>query len=175
MYSIDPYDLTMLNIVSDLRASSNGKNKVLVSWTKSAAADGYLIYAQKNKKYGYCGMTSKTSFVDKKALDNDYNFYWVYPYVMGADGNRIVGKSPAYVYAKGICASVTNSESGKSEWGCKTYMDEISRCRRLSHLWKNRKRKVWIYRYDFKDRLYRQESIKEGVELLLGISILQEC
>lgn len=53
-------------------------------------------------------MTSKTSFVDKKALDNDYNFYWVYPYVMGADGNRIVGKSPAYVYAKGICASVTN-------------------------------------------------------------------
>lgn len=46
-------------------------------------------------------MTSKTSFVDKKALDNDYNFYWVYPYVMGADGNRIVGKSPAYVICKG--------------------------------------------------------------------------
>lgn len=108
MYNIDPYDLSMPNTVSNLRASSNGKNKVLVSWTKSAAADGYLIYAQKNKKYGYCGMTSKTSFVDKKALDNDYNFYWVYPYVMDADGNRIVGKSPAYVYAKGICASVTN-------------------------------------------------------------------
>ena len=119
MYSIDPYDLTMPNTVSDLKASSNGKNKVLVSWTKSAAADGYLIYAQKNKKYGYCGMTSKTSFVDKKALDNDYNFYWVYPYVMGADGNRIVGKSPAYVYAKGICASVTNLKAASQNGAVK--------------------------------------------------------
>lgn len=119
MYSIDPYDLTMPNTVSDLRASSNGKNKVLVSWTKSAAADGYLIYAQKNKKYGYCGMTSKTSFVDKKTLDNDYNFYWVYPYVMGADGNRIVGKSPAYVYAKGICASVTNLKAASQNGAVK--------------------------------------------------------
>ena len=108
LYSINPYELSMPNTVSDLRASAYGKNKVQISWTKSATADGYLIYAQKNKKYGYCGMTSKTSYIDTKALDTDYNFYWIYPYVMGADGKRIVGKSPAYVYAKGVTKPVTN-------------------------------------------------------------------
>ena len=100
MYSIDPYDLTMLNTVSDLRASSNGKNKVLVSWTKSAAADGYLIYAQKNKKYGYIGMTSKTGYIDKKASKKEWNFYWVFPYYKNADGKMIVGQTGKYVYGK---------------------------------------------------------------------------
>ncbi len=119
IYSINPYELSMPNTVGNLRASAYGKNSVLLTWTKSAVADGYLIYAQKNKKYGYCGMTSKTSYIDTKALDTDYNFYWIYPYVMGADGKRIVGKSPAYVYAKGICVSVTNLKAANQKGSVK--------------------------------------------------------
>ncbi len=100
-----------VNAVTNLKASAYGKNKVLVQWTKSANADGYLVYGKRSSKgkYGYIGMTTKNDYyVDNKALDADYNFYWVYPYKLDNDGKKIINTSCKYVYAKGICAGVTN-------------------------------------------------------------------
>ena len=95
--------------VENLKAVSAGKQKVSLSWTASPGAEGYLIYAQKNGKYGYAGMTTKgTSYTDAKALDNAYNFYWVFPYVKNASGKMIPGSCTKYVYAKGICPAVSN-------------------------------------------------------------------
>ena len=119
LYSINPYELSMPGKVSDVHASANGKNKILITWKKSATADGYLIYAQKNKKYAYCGMTSKTSYVDTKALDTDYNFYWVYPYKLDKDGKRVINTDCGYVYAKGVCASVTNLKAANQKGAVK--------------------------------------------------------
>lgn len=95
--------------VTNLKAVPAGKNKVKLTWTASKNAEGYLVYSQKNGKYGYCTMATKqTMAIDTKALDTEYNFYWVYPYVKDGSGKRIVGKCTKYVYAKGIVPAVTN-------------------------------------------------------------------
>lgn len=108
------------NAVRNVVAKSYGKNKVRLTWNEAAGADGYIIYAQKNGKYGYAGMTtSGTSFIDKKALDTDYNFYWVYPYITGSDGKKAINTSCGYVYAKGVCASVTNLKAANQKGAVK--------------------------------------------------------
>ena len=105
--------------VTNLKATAVGKNKVKLAWTASKGAEGYLIYAQKDKKYGYCGMTSKTNYTDTKALDGDYNYYWVFAYVKDSNGKMIVGKTPKYVYAKGVCAAVTNLKAASQKGSVK--------------------------------------------------------
>lgn len=106
--------------VQDLKAVSGGKNKINLTWKASEKADGYLIYAQKNKKYAYCGMTTKgNTYIDTKALDSDYNFYWVYPYSMDSNDKRIVGKCTKYVYAKGVTAAVKNLKATNQKGGVK--------------------------------------------------------
>ena len=86
--------------VMNLRAVSV-TGGVKLTWSKSSGAQGYLIYGKTAKgTYGYRGMTSGTSFVDKKASKSEYNFYWVYPYHKNASGKMIVGGTPKYVYAK---------------------------------------------------------------------------
>ena len=68
-----------------------------------------MIYGQKNGKYSYVGMTTKgTVYTDVKALDTDYNFYWVFPYVRDGNGKMLPGGCKKYVYAKGVCPAVTN-------------------------------------------------------------------
>ena len=68
-----------------------------------------MVYGQKNNKYGYVGMTRLgTTFIDNNALDSDYNFYWVFPYVTDANGKMVPGGCQKYVYAKGICPAVSN-------------------------------------------------------------------
>ncbi|RHR24794.1 hypothetical protein DWX43_19325 [Clostridium sp. AF19-22AC] len=95
--------------VTNLKAIPAGKNTTRLIWNPSKNADGYLIYAKKNGKYGYCGMTTKSStFTDTKALDKEYNFYWVFPYSETWSGKKICGPCTKYVFAKGICPSVTN-------------------------------------------------------------------
>ena len=93
--------------VTGLKATAAGKNRVTLSWKAVANVDGYLIYAQKRGSYGYAGMTtSGTSFTDVKALDDDWNFYWVFAYVKNNSGKMITGKCEKYVFAKGVCANV---------------------------------------------------------------------
>ena len=107
--------------VTNFRAAPAGKNKVRLSWGKQENVDGYLIYAQKSGKYGYAGMTSGgTAFTDVKALDQDYNFYWVFPYIL--DEGKIVdvpGMCGKYVYAKGVCPAVTNLKASSVMGGVK--------------------------------------------------------
>ena len=68
-----------LAAVENLKASSS-VGKVKLTWSEVKDAEGYLIYGIRGggNKYGYIGMTSKTSFVDVKALTSDYNYYWVF-------------------------------------------------------------------------------------------------
>ncbi|WP_418750785.1 Ig-like domain-containing protein [Frisingicoccus sp.] len=105
--------------LTNLKAVTNGPSKVKLTWNVVSGAEGYLIYAQKNGKYGYVGMTTKgTTYTDTKALTDDYNFYWVFPFVKDAKGNMYTGGCQSYKYAKGgVCPAVTNlkatSETGQ--------------------------------------------------------------
>jgi hypothetical protein len=102
--------------VKNLRATSAGNKKVRLSWTPDYNADGYLIYAQKNKKYAYIGMTSMgttSTYLDTAALDTDYNYYWVFPFYYDyfeydSEPDMVTAACSKYVYAKGICSAVTN-------------------------------------------------------------------
>ena len=106
------------NPVNNLKAASVGRKQIKLTWDASAKADGYIIYAIKNKKYGYCGMTSNTAFTDIKAVDDDYTFYFVYPYKKFGKKNN-VGKCPNYVYAKAVCSQVTNLKASSVKGGVK--------------------------------------------------------
>lgn len=106
--------------LSTLSASPAGKNAVKISWQFSGVADGYLIYGQKNGKYGYVGMTTTgKTFTDKKALSENYNYYWVFPYTKDTKGNMYVGSCTKYVFAKGICPAVTNLKATSVKGGVK--------------------------------------------------------
>ena len=87
--------------VTNLKASSV-KGGVKLTWTMSAGAEGYLVYGiRAGEKYGYIGMTTKgTTFTDKKASSEDWNFYWVFPYHKDSEGKMVVGGTPQYVYGK---------------------------------------------------------------------------
>ena len=108
--------------VESLKAAAYGKNKARLSWDKVENADGYLIYGKHGSdgKYGYIGMTTKNNYyIDKNALDTDYNFYWVYPYKLDDAGKKVVNTSCKYVYAKGICAAVTNLKASSQKGSVK--------------------------------------------------------
>lgn len=110
------------NAVKNLKAVSNGKNKVKLTWSASDRAEGYLVYGQKNGKYGYVGMTdsnSKTTFTDIKALDTDYNYYWVFPYTVNIDDKMQAGSCEKYVYAKGVLPAVKNLKAASEKGGVK--------------------------------------------------------
>ena len=105
--------------VSISSAVPAGKNKVKLTWNAVKGAEGYLIYAQKNGQYGYVGMTTKgTTFTDSKALDTDYNYYWVFAYFKNGD-KMIPGGCVKYVYAKGVCAAVTNLKASSQKGSVK--------------------------------------------------------
>ena len=119
-----PFTITVPNIappaVTELKAQAAGKYKVTLTWNKSTGAEGYLIYAQKKGSYGYVGMTTMgTTYTDKNALGDDYNFYWVFPYIKNASGKMVPGGCTKYVFAKGICAAVTNLKAASVKGGLK--------------------------------------------------------
>ena len=107
--------------VTDFKSIPAGKQKVKLTWNSAEGAEGYLIYAQKNGKYGYVGMTTKgTTFTDAKALDTDYNYYWVFPYVTDTNtGKMLPGKCTKYVWAKGVIPAVQNLEASSVKGGVK--------------------------------------------------------
>ncbi len=113
-------DGPILGTVTDLKAASAGKNKVKLTWNAVGAAEGYLVYAQKNGEYGYVGMTTQgTTFTDTKALDSDYNYYWVFAYVKDSNGKMRIGACEKYVYAKGVTLAVTNLKASSVKGGVK--------------------------------------------------------
>lgn len=109
-YGSIPLDLSVVkpDPVTGLRAESAGKNRVKLSWSPVSETDGYLVYALKDGKYGYVGMTTLgCTFTDTIALDTDYNFYWVFAYRKDPLGKMIPGGCQKYVFAKGVCLAVT--------------------------------------------------------------------
>ncbi len=109
--------------VTNFKSIPAGKQKVKLTWNSAEGAEGYLIYAQKNGKYGYVGMTTKvTTFTDAKALDTDYNYYLVFPYVYVTDtntGKMLPGKCTKYVWAKGVLPAVQNLKASSVQGGVK--------------------------------------------------------
>ena len=107
--------------VTNLKSVPAGKQKVKLTWNSAEGAEGYLVYAQKNGKYGYVGMTTKgTTFTDTKALDTDYNYYWVFPYVTDTDtGKMLPGKCTKYVWTKGVIPAVQNLKAFSAKSGVK--------------------------------------------------------
>ncbi len=106
--------------VTGLTAESAGKNMVKLTWDAVEGAEGYLVYAQKDGKYGYVGMTTKgTTFTDTKALDTDYNYYWVFAYAKDDGGFMHAGGCEKYVYAKGVTLAVTNLKASSVTGGVK--------------------------------------------------------
>jgi hypothetical protein len=100
---------------------------VTLTWTASSGAEGYLIYGQKNGKYAYVGMTTQgTTYTDTKALYDDYNYYWVFPYVKDELGNMIPGSCTKYVYAKGILTAVTGLKASSVKGGVKLTWNEVT-------------------------------------------------
>ena len=119
-----PFTITVPNIappaVTELKAQAAGKYKVTLTWNASTGAEGYLIYGQKNGSYGYVGMTTMgTSYTDKNAIANDYNFYWVFPYIKNVSGKMVPGGCTKYVFAKGVCVAVTNLRAASVKGGVK--------------------------------------------------------
>ena len=110
-----------LAAVENLKASSS-VGKVKLTWSKVKDAEGYLIYGIRGggNKYGYIGMTSKTSFVDVKAITSDYNYYWVFAYCKDENGKMYPGLTAHYVYGKAQkCAAVTDLKASSVKGGVK--------------------------------------------------------
>jgi hypothetical protein len=115
--------------VTGLKAAPAGKNRVKLTWSAVSGAQGYLVYAQKSGKYAYVGMTSSgstTTFTDTKALDGDYNYYWVFAYVKDSAGKMIAGGCQKYVYAKGICPAVSGLKATSTTSGVKLTWTKVS-------------------------------------------------
>ena len=95
------YGKPTLKAVTNLKAIGQSK-AVKITWTASTRATGYFVYKKgSNGKFGYIGYTNGTSYIDKKASKNTYNFYRVYPYYKPTkNSQRVMGPSNAYVYAK---------------------------------------------------------------------------
>lgn len=110
-----------LAAVENLKASSS-VGKVKLTWSEVKDAEGYLVYGIRGggNKYGYIGMTSKTSFVDVKALTSDYNYYWVFAYCKDENGKMYPGLTAHYVYGKAQkCAAVTDLKASSVKGGVK--------------------------------------------------------
>ncbi len=122
-YLITNKDAQLILFPSDLTgltASSAGNKTVKLSWKAVGNADGYLIYGKKNGKYAYVGMTTNgTTYTDKKALSEDYNYYWVFPFINSARGEMVTGSCAKYVYAKGILPAVSNLKASSVKGGVK--------------------------------------------------------
>ncbi|MBO7564695.1 MAG: hypothetical protein J6T40_07645 [Clostridiales bacterium] len=119
--------VTQPGTVTGLKAVSSGKNRVTLTWKAVSGAQGYLVYGQKSGKYAYVGMTtSGTTFTDTKALDNDYNYYWVFAYVKDASGKMIPGGCQKYVFAKGVCAAVTGLKAASTTAGVKLTWNKVN-------------------------------------------------
>ena len=63
--------------------------------------------------------TQNNYFLDKKAADTEYNFYWVYPYSVNDAGKKVINTSCQYVYAKGVTKPVTNLKAAGVKGGVK--------------------------------------------------------
>lgn len=88
-----------LGQVENLKAATYGTSTI-ITWDALEGADGYIVVAINSKAQGQqIGYTSTTSFVDKNAKSEDYNYYWVIPYFKNTEGKIVKGQLTGYKYA----------------------------------------------------------------------------
>lgn len=109
--NFDPYKFagTEMESVSNLKAVKYGINKVKVTWSPVDYVSGYIIYRKtaSEAKFTYRYIVTGNSYIDTTASESEYNFYRVYPYRM-VNGERVLGPSTEYVYAKGGITEAAN-------------------------------------------------------------------
>lgn len=124
------YNYVILNVPTPtgVTASSYGKNATLIKYTANPNVEGYLIYGKRSSTgtYNYIGMTYNNYFVDTKALDSDYNFYWVYGFRYDENGKMVVSGFDKYVYAKGVTTAVTNLKASSKTTGVQLTWSAVS-------------------------------------------------
>lgn len=89
-----------------VRANAVGSKKVELRWNVAYGADGYIIYRKvgSTSSFKYLAMTSYSGYTDTTAYNYMYNFYRVYPYYVNSSGQRVLGPSSSYVYARPVSA-----------------------------------------------------------------------
>ena len=99
-----------LDYVANIKASVEDSGSITIKWSPVSNADGYIIYRQvgNNGKFSYRYMVTGTTYTDITAQNYTYNFYRIYPYAYNSRGERIVGHSNQYVYAKPTLSAVQN-------------------------------------------------------------------
>lgn len=89
-----------LAAVTNLKATVLGTGRVSLSWDASEGADGYIVLGLNNYRTGsQIGYSLKTTYVDRSADADDFNFYWVIPFYKNDAGKNVLGELSNYVYA----------------------------------------------------------------------------
>ncbi len=102
-----------LMVTTGVTAVADDKQGVFLSWNAVPEAEGYIIYRRvgSDGSFSYLSMTTQnTFFTDSSASFTDYNFYRVYPY-KNVDGNRVLGDSGQYAYAKASVGTSSNLQA----------------------------------------------------------------
>lgn len=113
--------------VENLKAQVINGTQVKLTWSMNGKADGFLVYRKKanEAKFTYRYLVKGNNFTDTTAEIEQYNFYRIYPFNLDTAGNRVVGSSTSYVYAKpslvpkavtGLKAALEYSNNIKLSW-----------------------------------------------------------
>ena len=118
--------------ISGMKAYSWNRSSVLVTWDPAPGAAGYVIYGKRSGSgpfayIGYVADPSRHYFLDTKAPDDVYTFYWVFPFVWSY-GKRVIGSCPTYVYGIGReqLPAVTGLKADSSVNGVRLFWDSLA-------------------------------------------------
>ena len=122
----ETYSNIDLTAVTNFNTQIMGANLVKLSWNAVKGADGYIIYRKiADGKFEYRYMVSNTTYTDTTAQTGEYNFYRVYPY-KNVNGNRVLGPSNEYKYAKPMPLAVTNLKTIRQNSNIKITWNTVS-------------------------------------------------
>ena len=94
--------------VENVKATVVAYQKVKLTWDEIDEADGYLIRRRVgNGSFEELTEIKSGEYLDATASEKEYNFYRIYPYFV-VDGEKVVGTSNVYVYAKAYVGPVRN-------------------------------------------------------------------
>lgn len=86
-----------LPAVENLKAATTGMNKITLTWDAVEGANGYLIL-KNGTQIAYT--TGATTYTDKNASSENFEFYWVIPF-QKVDGKNYKGQLSNYVWGIG--------------------------------------------------------------------------
>ena len=114
----------------NLKAEPHGnksKNEVMISWDepKLDNLSRYFVYSLRNGQKKFLGVATGTSYYDKTADPDAYNYYWVFPVVTDANKTNYIGSCPQYVYAKGGLPSPERLRASNAQGYVRIYWDRV--------------------------------------------------